>query len=103
MPSHALAAGVRAHRSACTLKTPQMLREDAQPQTLNHKPKPQVLREGEHLISACGSPHYAAPEVILAKETGTGYRFECDMWAVGVICYTLLWYVSLQPLQPRLC
>lgn len=49
-----------------------------------------VLREGEHLISACGSPHYAAPEVILAKETGTGYRFECDMWAVGVICYTLL-------------
>ena len=49
-----------------------------------------VLRDGEHLISACGSPHYAAPEVILAKESGTGYRFECDMWAVGVICYTLL-------------
>jgi len=49
-----------------------------------------VLREGEHLISACGSPHYAAPEVILAKESGVGYRFECDMWAVGVICYTLL-------------
>ena len=36
------------------------------------------------------SPHYAAPEVIMAKESGTGYRFECDMWAVGVICYTLL-------------
>lgn len=54
----------------------------------------QVLRQGEHLISACGSPHYAAPEVILAKETGGGYRFECDMWAVGVICYTLLWYVT---------
>jgi len=49
-----------------------------------------VLREGEHLISACGSPHYAAPEVILAKESGVGYRFECDMWAIGVICYTLL-------------
>jgi serine/threonine protein kinase len=60
----------------------------------------QVLRQGEHLISACGSPHYAAPEVILAKETGGGYRFECDMWAVGVIAYTLLWYVSWLSLPP---
>ncbi|EKX48498.1 hypothetical protein GUITHDRAFT_162379 [Guillardia theta CCMP2712] len=49
-----------------------------------------VLKEGETLVSACGSPHYASPEVVGAKNTGVGYRFECDMWAMGVICYTLL-------------
>ena len=49
-----------------------------------------VLREGELLFSACGSPHYAAPEVISAKEKNVGYGLEVDMWAVGVITYTLL-------------
>mmetsp|Transcript_3552 Transcript_3552/g.5651 ORF Transcript_3552/g.5651 Transcript_3552/m.5651 type:complete len:447 (-) Transcript_3552:488-1828(-) len=49
-----------------------------------------VLDEGEELYSACGSPHYAAPEVVAAKDSGVGYRFACDMWAVGVITYTLL-------------
>eukprot|EP00290_Baffinella_frigidus_P006077 CAMPEP_0180131612 /NCGR_PEP_ID=MMETSP0986-20121125/8518_1 /TAXON_ID=697907 /ORGANISM="non described non described, Strain CCMP2293" /LENGTH=452 /DNA_ID=CAMNT_0022071511 /DNA_START=245 /DNA_END=1603 /DNA_ORIENTATION=- len=49
-----------------------------------------VLMPDELLFSACGSPHYAAPEVISAKEKNEGYALEVDMWAVGVITYTLL-------------
>jgi len=49
-----------------------------------------VLEPKEQLFSACGSPHYAAPEVVRAKDSGVGYRFECDMWAMGIITYTLM-------------
>mmetsp|Transcript_56575 Transcript_56575/g.132499 ORF Transcript_56575/g.132499 Transcript_56575/m.132499 type:complete len:442 (-) Transcript_56575:46-1371(-) len=49
-----------------------------------------ALEPTEELFSACGSPHYAAPEVIRAKDSGVGYRYECDMWAMGIITYTLL-------------
>jgi len=38
------------------------------------------------LFTACGTPFYVAPEVVL----GEGYNFEIDLWAAGVILYILL-------------
>ncbi|ORX62798.1 Pkinase-domain-containing protein [Hesseltinella vesiculosa] len=45
------------------------------------------------LDSVCGSPGYVAPEVLLRKKYGA----PVDMWAVGVITYTLL--CGYQPFQ----
>ncbi|KAG0163865.1 hypothetical protein DFQ28_009590 [Apophysomyces sp. BC1034] len=45
------------------------------------------------LETVCGSPGYVAPEVLLKK----GYGTAIDMWAVGVITYTLL--CGYQPFQ----
>ncbi|KAG0744924.1 hypothetical protein G6F57_008901 [Rhizopus arrhizus] len=38
------------------------------------------------LTTACGTPGYVAPEVLL----GTGHGTPVDLWSVGVIMYTLL-------------
>lgn len=45
------------------------------------------------LETVCGSPGYVAPEVLTQK----GYGSAIDMWAVGVITYTLL--CGYQPFQ----
>ncbi|KAI9013768.1 kinase-like domain-containing protein [Phycomyces nitens] len=45
------------------------------------------------LHTVCGSPGYVAPEVLMKK----GYGTPIDMWAVGVITYTLL--CGYQPFQ----
>jgi 5'-AMP-activated protein kinase catalytic alpha subunit len=44
-------------------------------------------KPGERLKTACGSPCYAAPEMIAGK------RYECsrvDVWSCGIILYAML-------------
>lgn len=51
-----------------------------------------VLSPDEQLTELCGTPGYLAPEVLSVSmyENVPGYRLEVDMWACGVIMYTLL-------------
>ncbi|KAI9098274.1 kinase-like domain-containing protein [Phlyctochytrium arcticum] len=44
------------------------------------------IREGEVLQTLCGSPMYAAPEII----SQTGHGKPADIWSIGVITYCLL-------------
>ncbi|KAJ8042634.1 Phosphorylase b kinase gamma catalytic chain, skeletal muscle/heart isoform [Holothuria leucospilota] len=51
------------------------------------------LRKGEILTELCGTPGYMAPEMLKTSMNigGTvGYGKEIDLWACGVIMYTLL-------------
>lgn len=43
---------------------------------------------GERLTESCGSPNYAAPEIITKGRTYEGP--EVDVWSSGVVLYTLL-------------
>ncbi|XP_058799415.1 phosphorylase b kinase gamma catalytic chain, skeletal muscle/heart isoform-like isoform X2 [Phymastichus coffea] len=51
-----------------------------------------MLKEGERLYDLCGTPGYLAPEVLKCNmfEKSDGYSFEVDIWACGVIMFTLL-------------
>ncbi|CAB3256881.1 unnamed protein product [Arctia plantaginis] len=51
-----------------------------------------VLKDGEKLFELCGTPGYLAPETLKANmfEDAPGYGQEVDIWACGVIMFTLL-------------
>ena len=51
--------------------------------------------EGERKKTICGTPNYISPEVI----NSNGHSYEVDIWAVGVIIYTLL--VGKPPFETR--
>ncbi|KAJ3438976.1 serine/threonine-protein kinase brsk2-like protein [Anaeramoeba flamelloides] len=47
----------------------------------------QVMKKGSLLQTSCGSPHYAAPEVIAGKEYDGKMA---DVWCTGIILFALL-------------
>ncbi|XP_015185945.1 PREDICTED: phosphorylase b kinase gamma catalytic chain, skeletal muscle/heart isoform isoform X2 [Polistes dominula] len=51
-----------------------------------------MLKPGDILSDLCGTPGYLAPEVLKCNmfENAEGYSFEVDVWACGVIMFTLL-------------
>lgn len=50
------------------------------------------LQPGQRLRELCGTPGYLAPEILQCSmdETHPGYSKEVDLWACGVIMFTLL-------------
>lgn len=51
-----------------------------------------LLQEGERLFDLCGTLSYLAPEMIKSSMgvNQAGYGVEVDMWACGVLLYTLI-------------
>ncbi|OCT64538.1 hypothetical protein XELAEV_18045637mg [Xenopus laevis] len=51
-----------------------------------------ILKPNEKLRELCGTPGYLAPEILKCSmdETHPGYGKEVDLWACGVIVFTLL-------------
>ncbi|RZF32238.1 hypothetical protein LSTR_LSTR011510 [Laodelphax striatellus] len=74
------------------LKPENILLDDAMNIKLTDFGFARVLQPGEKLHELCGTPGYLAPEVLKASmyDNTPGYSCEVDMWACGVIMYTLL-------------
>jgi len=47
-----------------------------------------LFGEGSMAHTACGTPFYVSPEILLAEDEG--YGAEVDMWASGILLYILL-------------
>ncbi|KAI8628885.1 hypothetical protein F5Y19DRAFT_100603 [Xylariaceae sp. FL1651] len=52
------------------------------------KPKPDGTRRGDLMQTSCGSPCYAAPELVVSDSLYTGRKV--DVWSCGVILYAML-------------
>ena len=45
------------------------------------------IQDGKFLMTSCGSPNYAAPEIIMA----TAYDgMQIDIWSTGIILYAMM-------------
>ena len=44
---------------------------------------------GEKKTDMCGTPNYMAPELV-ENNPEEGHSYEVDIWAIGIIIYTLL-------------
>ncbi len=49
-----------------------------------------MVEEGTKLQTACGTPTYLAPEVILNPNKAGGYDDKVDAWSVGIILFSCL-------------
>ena len=51
-----------------------------------------IINTTERLFELCGTPGYLSPEILTASmyENAEGYGKEVDLWACGVIMYSLL-------------
>lgn len=45
-----------------------------------------VLFDGDFKKAKSGTPNFIAPEILFSR----GYSYEVDIWAVGLITYTML-------------
>lgn len=54
-----------------------------------------ITSQHDRLTSVSGTPNYIAPEILDKK----GHSYEVDIWAIGVIAYTLL--VGAPPFQAK--
>lgn len=48
-----------------------------------------LLDDSERRKTACGTPNYMAPELI-NHMLADGHSYEVDIWAIGVVIYTLV-------------
>ena len=46
-----------------------------------------ILKKSELLQNACGSPSFAAPEMLLGQKFD---GFACDVWASGVLLFSMI-------------